>query len=65
MLVRLCNEANNETLQEFLVKQTVESARVGKFGMVFHLDIETVMLRFLDQEESRKFTAMVSTIRYI
>ena len=63
MLIRLCNEANNETLQEFLVKQTVESARVGKCGIVFHLDIETIMLRFLDQEESRKFTAMVSTIR--
>jgi hypothetical protein len=65
MFVRLCNGATGETLQEFLVKQTVESARVGKNGIIFHLDIETILLRFSDQESGRKFSAMVSSIRYI
>ena len=63
MLVRLCNGANGDTLQEFLVKQTVESARVGKHGIIFHLDVETIMLKFSDFENSRKFAAMVSSIR--
>ena len=63
MLVRLCNGASGETLQEFLVKQTVESARVGKHGIIFHLDIETLMLRFSDTEHGRKFAAMVASIR--
>lgn len=63
MFVRLCNGATGETLQEFLVKQTVESARVGKNGIIFHLDIETILLRFSDQESGRKFSAMVSSIR--
>ena len=63
MLVRLCNGANGDTLQEFLVKQTVESARVGKHGIIFHLDVETILLKFSDFENSRKFAAMVSSIR--
>ena len=63
MLVHLCNGGNGETLQEFLVKQTVESARVGKHGIIFHLDIETLMIKFADHEDGRKFAAMVSSIR--
>ena len=63
MLVRLCNGANGETLQEFLAKQTVESARVGKHGIIFHLDVETMLMKFADIESSRKFAAMVSSIR--
>ena len=63
MLVQLCNGASGETLQEFLVKQTVESARVGKHGIIFHLDIETLMLKFSDHENGRKFSSMVSSIR--
>ena len=63
MLVRLCNGANEDTLQEFLAKQTVESARVGKHGIIFHLDVETILLKFSDIENCRKFAAMVSSIR--
>jgi len=63
MLVRLCNGANGDTLQEFLAKQTVESARVGKHGIIFHLDVETILLKFSDIENCRKFAAMVSSIR--
>ena len=63
MLVRLYNGSSGETLQEFLVKQTVESARVGKRGIIFHLDIETILLKFSDHEIARKFSTMVSSIR--
>ena len=63
MLVRLCNGSSGETLQEFLVKHTIESARVGKHGIIFHLDIETILLRFSELETAKKFFTMVSSIR--
>ena len=64
MLVRITNpRANNKSEQEFLVKKSVESARVGRKGIIFHLDVETIMLKFNDEEKCRKFTAMVSAIR--
>ena len=41
MLVRITNpRANNKSEQEFLVKKSVESARVGRKGIIFHLDVE-------------------------
>ena len=63
MLVRLL-AANDKCLQEFLVKSSVESARLGRRAIVFHLDIETILLRFKDEEKARKFTAMVNSVRY-
>merc|ERR1712088_453458 len=36
---------------------------MGKHGIIFHLDVETIMLKFSDFENSRKFAAMVSSIR--
>ena len=64
MLVRLLEPGPGEKcLQEFLVKSTVESARLGRRAIVFHLDIETVLLRFRDEEKARKFTSMVSSVR--
>ena len=62
MLVRLL-AANDKCLQEFLVKSSVESARLGRRAIVFHLDIETILLRFKDEEKARKFTAMVNSVR--
>ena len=64
MLVRLL-APNEKCLQEFLVKSSIESARLGRRAIVFHLDIETILLRFRDEEKARKFTSMVSSVRYV
>jgi len=65
MLVRLCSGDGQATdsLQEFLVKSSTESARVGQMAIVFHLDIETIMIRFSQAEAARSFVTMVSSIR--
>ncbi len=63
MLVRVL-APNRTSLQEFLVKERIESARIGTRAIAFHLDIETIMIRFKDEERARKFTQMVSSIRY-
>lgn len=66
MLVRICENCQpaSVTLQEFLVKRTVESARFGRSGIIFHLDVETIMLKFKDREAAQKFSSMVNGIRY-
>lgn len=66
MLIKLYNPASlsqGRVEQEFLVKQSVESARVGRQGIIFHLDVETILLRFQSEEPARKFTQMVNSIR--
>merc|ERR1719336_2121135 len=64
MLVRLCPEGNTrDSIKEFQVHSKTESARVGQMSIIFHLDVETIMLKFSDFENSRKFAAMVSSIR--
>jgi hypothetical protein len=62
MLVRLLGP-HGGSLQEFLVQKTVESARVGRKSIVFHLDIETILIKFTDEEKARKFMQMVKSIR--
>ena len=62
MLVRITNSSGG-TEQEFLVKQSVESARCGRKGIVFHLEVETMLMTFKDEETAKKFTQMVDSIR--
>ena len=66
MMVRINKETRSpDSLQEFLVKNTTESARVGQISIVFHLDIETIMLRFPTPDVARKFVTMVTSIRSV
>ena len=66
MLVKICNPAEaSKVVQEFLVKKTIEAARVGRTAIAFHLDIETLFFKFGDEEKARKFSQMVNSIRYI
>ncbi len=62
MLVRVCN-ASGETLQEFLAKKTTESARVGRSGIVFHLGVETILVRLDQEDKARQFAQMLGEIR--
>ncbi len=62
MLLRLCG-APGDSLQEFLVKKTTESARVGRRGVIFHLGVETILIKFEDEEKAKKFSQMVAEIR--
>jgi len=63
MTVRFCDSATGNSLQDFLVKKTVEYARVGARGVVFHLEGETIMVNFEDIAQARKFTSMVAQVR--
>jgi len=64
MLVRLCPEGNTrDSIKEFQVHSKTESARVGQMSIIFHLDVETIMLRFPQQNSARNFVSMVSNIR--
>ena len=49
--------------QEFLAKKSVESARVGRKSVVFRLEVETIMIRFQEEETAKKFTQMINSIR--
>lgn len=55
--------SGQKLLQEFLVKKLTESAKCGRRGVIFHLDVETILLTFADEEKARKFTQMVAGIR--
>ena len=57
-------DAGGRSLQEFLVKQNVESSRVGTRGIIFKLEIETVLVRFEDEAVAKKFASIVNDIRY-
>ena len=64
MLVKICNPGDcGKVVQEFLVKKTIEAARVGRTAIAFHLDIETLFFKFGDEERARKFSQMVNSIR--
>ncbi len=63
MLLRICESSSGRTEQEFLVKKSVESARCGRSGIIFHLDVETIFIKFSDEESARKFGQMVNSIR--
>ena len=64
MLVKICNPAEGDkVVQEFLVKKTIEAARVGRTAIAFYLDIETLFFKFGDEERARKFSQMVNSIR--
>lgn len=63
MLVSISAADGSRPLQEFLVKVTVESARVGRRGIVFHLDVETLLFRFDEEEAAKRFTQMVASIK--
>lgn len=62
MTVRFCDSSSN-SLQHFLVTKSIESARIGARGQVFHLEGETIMILFEDPVECRKFHSMVAQIR--
>eukprot|EP00096_Caligus_rogercresseyi_P001762 TRINITY_DN1297_c0_g1_i4.p1 TRINITY_DN1297_c0_g1~~TRINITY_DN1297_c0_g1_i4.p1 ORF type:complete len:494 (-),score=176.30 TRINITY_DN1297_c0_g1_i4:2117-3598(-) len=55
--------SSGESLQEFVVKKTTESAKCGSRGIIFHLTIETLLFVFKEEESLRKFASMVSSIR--
>jgi len=63
MTVKFCDFASGNFLQDFLVKKTVECARVGAKSIVFHLEGETIMVMFDDIAQARKFTSMVAQVR--
>jgi histone-arginine methyltransferase CARM1 len=63
MTVRFVEMESGKSLQDFLVKTTVEYARVGARGVVFHLEGETLMVTFDDLALARKFTAMLAQVR--
>ena len=63
MLVKIVQEGG-KVVQEFLVKKTIEAARVGRTAITFHLDVETLFFKFGDEERARKFSQMVNSIRY-
>merc|ERR1712038_620509 len=52
-----------DSIKEFQVHSKTESARVGQMSIIFHLDVETIMLRFPQQNSARNFVSMVSNIR--
>ena len=56
-------DAADKLLQDFLVSRKSESAKCGRRGIIFHLDVETILLKFADEDTARKFTQMVSGIR--
>ncbi len=64
MLLRMCG-SSGETLQEFLIKKTTESARLGRRGVIFHLSVETILVKFDDEEKAKKFSQMVAEIRSV
>jgi len=47
----------------FLVSDKSESARVGRKGIIFKLETETLIFRFHSEEDWGRFTGMVSNIR--
>jgi len=64
MLVRLCPDGTTrDSLKEFQVNSKTESARVGQMSIIFHIDVETLMMRFPTQNTARNFISMVSNIR--
>ena len=66
MLVRLCPDGTTrDSLKEFQVNSKTESARVGQMSIIFHIDVETLMMRFPTQNTARNFISMVSNIRRV
>lgn len=64
MLVRICDpQSQQRTHQEFLVTKNTESARCGRRGIIFHLDVETILVSFAAEETAAKFCQTVKSIR--
>ncbi len=63
MLLHICGP-NGSSRQEFLVKKSTESAKCGRKGIIFHLDVETILIKFEDEALGRKLTQSVGSIRY-
>jgi hypothetical protein len=62
MSVRLCNPTGL-TEQEFLVKNSIEAAKVGRKAIVINLEVESIMLKFNDEDSARKFSSLVDSAR--